>query len=111
MNVGVDTVTRHEDAANRSTEVVPALDASVPGGCLVTMGVPHGDRTTLEHLPPAIWEVPQDVRYSFVRIYIMFSLYRHMDRGLITEPELLWVLDSLDDHERSIEMAKRLPVG
>ena len=68
--VGVETQVRNHEANGRSTEVVPAADASVLGRCLVTMGAAQGDKTTIEQLPSAVWEVPIDVRREFVRIYL-----------------------------------------
>ena len=68
--VGVETQVRHRDAAGRATEVVPAANGSVLGRCLVAMGAAQGDKTTIEQLPSAVWEVPIDVRREFVRIYV-----------------------------------------
>lgn len=69
-NVTVDTVTRRNSTETRPAEVVPTRDASVLGRCLVAMGAPAGDKTTLDRLPPAVWEVPHDVRRLFAQIYI-----------------------------------------
>lgn len=68
--IGVDSRTRHADDKNRATEVVPTRDASVLGRCLVAMGAPQGDKTTLAALPSVIQSVPVHVQRSFVTIYI-----------------------------------------
>lgn len=68
--VGVETRIRHRGVHSRATEVVSTTDTSVLGRCLVTMGAPRGNKTTIERLPAAVWAVPIDVRREFARIYI-----------------------------------------
>jgi hypothetical protein len=68
--VGAETRTRNADAAGRATEVVPTCDGTVLGRCLVAMGAPTGVKTTLDRLPPVVWDVPRSVRRSFARIYV-----------------------------------------
>lgn len=80
-NVGVETVTRHENSKSRSTEVVPANDGSVLGRCLVTMGVPNGEKTKLDRLPPAVWDVPLNVRRSFAQIYLRHRGLEHKQKA------------------------------
>ncbi|MFC7187856.1 hypothetical protein [Halorubrum yunnanense] len=80
-SVGVETVTRHEDSKSRSTEVVPANDGSVLGRCLVTMGVPNGQKTKLDRLPPAVWDVPVSVRRSFAQIYLRHRGLDHKQKA------------------------------
>ena len=67
--IGVETTTRNADVDGRATEVISSDGASVLGRCLVTMGAPRGEKTKLDRLPPAVWEVPPNVRESFARIY------------------------------------------
>jgi len=80
-NVGVKTVTRHEKSKSRSTEVVPANDGSVLGRCLVTMGLPNGEKTRLDRLPPAVWDVPLNVRRSFAQIYLRHRGLDHKQKA------------------------------
>jgi len=68
--VGVETRTRNADTPNRATEIVPTCDGTVLGRCLVTMGAPTGVKTSLDHLPAVVWDVPQSVRRSFARTYV-----------------------------------------
>jgi hypothetical protein len=79
--VGVETTTRNADADSRATEIVPKEDASVLGRCLVTMGAAHGDKTTLERLPPVVWEVPAPVRRSFAQIYVRHRGLNYEDKS------------------------------
>ena len=75
--VGVASRTRHTDATGRATEVLPTAAASVLGRCLVAMGAPQGDKTTLEQLPPVVREIPASVQRAFVRVYIAHRGYVH----------------------------------
>ena len=75
--VGVDSTTRHTGSDRRATEVVPTADGSVLGRCLVTMGAPQGEKTSLSTLPPAVWAVPKSVQRSFVNIYISHRGYNY----------------------------------
>jgi len=68
--VGVETRTRNADAPGRATEIVPTCDGTVLGRCLVAMGTPTGVKTTLDHLPAVVWDVPRSVRRSFARVYV-----------------------------------------
>ncbi|EMA60224.1 hypothetical protein C469_09170 [Halorubrum lipolyticum DSM 21995] len=68
--VGVETRTRNADIDGRAPEVVPTCDGTVLGRCLVAMDAPTGVKTTLDHLPAVVWDVPRSVRRSFVRIYV-----------------------------------------
>ncbi|MFY4815318.1 hypothetical protein ACOJIV_21855 [Haloarcula sp. AONF1] len=68
--VGVETRTRNASVSGRATEVVPTCDGTVLGRCLVAMGAPTGGKTTLNHLPAVVWDVPQSVRRSFAQIYV-----------------------------------------
>lgn len=79
--VGVETTTRHETSERRATEVVPAAAGSVLGRCLVTMGAPVGDKTSLTALPPAVWTVPEPVQRSFVKMYISHRGYNHKKKA------------------------------
>jgi len=68
--VGVETTVRHETTESRATEVIPAVDGSVLGRCLVTMGAPTGEKVNLDSFPSVVWDVPESVQRSFARIYI-----------------------------------------
>lgn len=85
--VNVPSTTRHTDAPGRATEVVPSTDGSVLGRCLVAMGAPQGDKTTLDALPAVIREVPVPVQQSFVTSYIAHRGYGYRDKATTTFKE------------------------
>jgi len=68
--VGVDTQRRHTDSEGRATELYPTADASALGRCLVAMGAPHGAKTSLDAVPPSVWESPESIRCRFVEVYV-----------------------------------------
>ena len=78
---GVETRARHADTPNRATEVVPTYDGTVLGRCLVAMGVPMGVKTSLDHLPAVVWDVPQSIRRSFARIYVRHRGLNYADKS------------------------------
>ncbi|ELZ45649.1 hypothetical protein C464_12045 [Halorubrum coriense DSM 10284] len=79
--VGVETRTRNADTPNRATEIVPTCDGTVLGRCLVAMGAPTGVKTSLDHLPAVVWDVPQQVRRSFARIYVRHRGLKYADKS------------------------------
>ncbi|KOX96964.1 MULTISPECIES: hypothetical protein [Halorubrum] len=79
--VGVETRTRNADTPERATEIVPTRDGTVLGRCLVAMGAPTGVKTSLDHLPAVVWEVPQSVRRSFARIYVRHRGLNYADKS------------------------------
>ena len=79
--VGVETRTRNGDTPNRATEIVPTCAGTVLGRCLVTMGAPTGVKTSLDHLPAVVWDVPQLVRRSFARTYVRHRGLNYPDKS------------------------------
>ena len=79
--VGVETRTRNADTPGRATEIVPTCDGTVLGRCLVAMGAPTGVKTSLDHLPAVVWDVPQSVRRSFARIYVRHRGLNYADKS------------------------------
>ena len=78
---GVETRTRNADAPGRAPEIVPTCDGTVLGRCLVAMGAPAGEKTTLERLPAVVWDVPRPVRRSFARIYVRHRGLKYPDKS------------------------------
>ena len=104
--VDVETRTRNADTSNRATEIVPTCDGTVLGRCLVAMGAPTGEKTTLDRLPAVVWEVPRPVRRSFARTYVRHRGLNYPDKSTtrvqVTRPrsfiaELHEVLDDVTD--------------
>ncbi|MYL68341.1 hypothetical protein [Halorubrum distributum] len=79
--VGVETRTRNADTPGRATEVVPTCDGTVLGRCLVAMGAPTGAKTSLDHLPAVVWDVPRPVRRSFARTYVRHRGLDYADKS------------------------------
>ncbi len=79
--IGVGTRTRNEDAPGRASEIVPTCDGTVLGRCLVAMGAPAGEKTTLEQLPAVVWDVPRSVRRSFAQIYVRHRGLKFSDKS------------------------------
>ena len=79
--VGVETRTRNADEAGRASEVVPTCDGTVLGRCLVAMGAPTGGKTSLDHLPAVVWDVPRSVRRSFARTYVRHRGLNYADKS------------------------------
>jgi len=79
--VGVETRTRNADTPGRATEIVPTCDGTVLGRCLVAMGAPTGAKTSLDHLPAVVWDVPRSVRRSFARIYVRHRGLNYADKS------------------------------
>lgn len=69
-SVGVRTTRRNADSENRSTEVIPADNASILGRTLVAWGVPLGETKPTE-LPELLKHVDTIGRENFVRSYIL----------------------------------------
>jgi hypothetical protein len=69
-SVGVQTTQRNTDSEHRSTEVIPADDASVLGRTLVAWGVPVGE-TNPTGLPELLKHVDSTGQERFVRAYIL----------------------------------------
>ena len=78
---GVETRTRNADAPGRAPEIVPTCDGTVLGRCLVAMGAPAGEKTTLERLPAVVWDVPRPVRRSFAQIYVRHRGLKYPDKS------------------------------
>ncbi|RLM60101.1 hypothetical protein, partial [Halorubrum sp. Atlit-26R] len=79
--VGVKTRTRNTDTPGRATEILPTCAGTVLGRCLVAMGAPTGAKTSLDHLPAVVWEVPRSVRRSFARIYVRHRGLNYADKS------------------------------
>ena len=79
--VGVETRTRNADTPGRAPEIVPTCDGTVLGRCLVVMGAPAGEKTTLKHLPAVVWDVPRPVRRSFAQIYVRHRGLKYPDKS------------------------------
>lgn len=79
--VSVETRTRNADTSGRATEIVPMCDGTVLGRCLVAMGVPTGVKTSLDHFPEVVWDVPRPVRRSFARIYVRHRGLNYPDKS------------------------------
>ncbi|OYR83180.1 hypothetical protein DJ84_08640 [Halorubrum ezzemoulense] len=106
--VGVETRTRNADTPNRATEIVPTCAGTVLGRCLVAMGAPTGAKTSLDHLPAVVWDVPRSVRRSFARIYVRHRGLNYADKSTtrvqVERPssfiaELREVLDDVIDEQ------------
>jgi hypothetical protein len=101
--VGVGTRTRNADAPDRASEIVPTCDGTVLGRCLVTMGAPTGEKTTLGRLPAVVWDVLRSVRRSFAQIYVRHRGLRYPDKSTtqvqVKRPEsfIAELRDLLDD--------------
>lgn len=78
---GVETRTRNEDAPGRASEIVPTCDGTVLGRCLVAMGAPAGEKTTLKQFPAVVWDVPRSVRRSFAQIYVRHRGLKYPDKS------------------------------
>ena len=79
--VGVETRTRNAGTPGRATEIVPTCDGTVLGRCLVAMGAPTGVKTSLDHLPAVVWDVPRPVRRSFARTYVRHRGLNYADKS------------------------------
>ncbi|ELZ47428.1 hypothetical protein C463_02676 [Halorubrum californiense DSM 19288] len=79
--VGAETRTRNADAPGRAVEVVPTCDGTVLGRCLVAMGAPTGPKTSLDHLPAVVWDVPRAIRRSFARTYVRHRGLNYADKS------------------------------
>lgn len=61
---------RHDDTTTRTTEIIPATDASIFGRVLVSLGVPHGDFTMVESLPDWVEQASNATRQTLALLWV-----------------------------------------
>lgn len=84
LGLGVRTVRKSD--AGRSTELVPASDASVFGRMLTVLGAPQGEKNSGSELslPPYLGAAPSWLRDEFVDVYLFNRGQTHTEKATIT---------------------------
>lgn len=78
--LGVRSKQRHAESDGRATEIVPREAGSVLGRCLVSMGVPQGEKRDITALPPVATEGALLLRAAFASVYARHRAVRYAEK-------------------------------